>query len=154
MNQFSTLNLPPYAPRLRKEADGSMQIYDDLRRRWLNITPEEWVRQHFCHYLTDTLGYPPALLGNEISLQVGGVTRRCDTVLYHSGTTRPRMIVEYKAPHIRITESVFTQIQSYNSVLRADYLVVSNGINHYCCRMDYDTQTVTYLTQLPEYKQL
>lgn len=148
------LNLPTFDVRLRTDASGQQAIYDPLRRRYLRLTPEEWVRQHFCHYLVCNLGYPAMLLGNEVSLKVGGVMRRCDTVLYHPIGMRPRMIVEYKAPHISITEQVFTQIQSYNSVLRADYLVVSNGMQHYCCHMDYERQIAQFLTEIPHYSQL
>lgn len=155
MPAYPSLQLPAYEPRLRQGADGRMQIYDPLRRRFLTLTPEEWVRQHFCHYLTHLLGYPAALLGNEISLQVGQVTRRCDTVLYRPAQgTSPRMIIEYKAPHIAITQRVFTQIQSYNSVLRADYLVVSNGMQHYCCHIDYSSQSIDFLPAVPAYTDL
>lgn len=148
------LNLPPYDARIRRGADGNLQIYDAIRRRYLTLTPEEWVRQHFCNYLLVHKRYPKLLLANEVSLNVGGVTRRCDSVLYHAGEMRPRMVVEYKAPHVAITEAVFTQIQSYNSVLRADYLVVSNGLQHYCCHVDYEHQTVHYLPEIPPYESL
>lgn len=151
---MNPLNLPPFAVRTKTGSDGRMQVYDPLRRRFVTLTPEEWVRQHFCNYMVAHRGYPAALLGNEISLNVGGVTRRCDTVLYHPEGARPRMIVEYKAPHIAITEKVFTQIQSYNSVLRADYLVVSNGMQHYCCHLDYTTMQAQYLPELPIYSSL
>lgn len=148
------LNLPTFDVRLRTDDNGQQTIYDPLRRRYMRLTPEEWVRQHFCNYLVSHLGYPAMLLGNEVSLKVGGVTRRCDTVLYHPVGMRPRMIVEYKAPHIPLTEQVFTQIQSYNSVLRADYLIVSNGMQHYCCHMDYVQQMAQFLTEIPHYCQL
>lgn len=154
MPAFPPLNLPPFEPRLKTTEDGRPQIFDPLRRRYITLTAEEWVRQHFCAFLTQHLGYPAALLGNEISLTVGGASRRCDTVLYHRDGARPRMIIEYKAPQITITESVFTQIQSYNSVLRADYLVVSNGLQHYCCHLDYDKMTAEYLPEIPHYNSL
>jgi hypothetical protein len=85
---------------------------------------------------------------------VGGVSRRCDTVLYAREGGVPRLIVEYKAPQVTITESVFTQVQSYNSVLRADYLIVSNGIQHFCCRIDYVMHRVQFLPEIPRYEDL
>lgn len=148
------LNLPQYEVKLQRAADGAVKIYDALRRRYLVLTPEEWVRQHFCHYLMEHLGYPAALIANEVSLQVGGVRRRCDSVVYHPQSTTPRIIIEYKAPHVRITQEVFHQIQSYNSVLRADYLFVSNGLEHYCCHIDYESQTINYLKSVPHYEEL
>lgn len=132
------------------EKEGTPYIYDILRRKYIALTPEEWVRQHFVHYLIGHKGYPAALLGNEISLTLGGARRRCDTVLYDR-TMRPRMIMEYKAPSIPITQKVFTQIYSYNVVLHVDYLVVSNGLSHYCCKLDYANRRYTFLNDIPEY---
>jgi len=147
------LNLPPITPRLRT-VQGHTAIYDALRRRYVALTPEEWVRQHFIHFLIHHKGYPAALLANEISLRLGSTVRRCDTVLYHREGGRPRLIAEYKAPGVPITQAVFTQISSYNSVLRADYLIVSNGLRHYCCHMDYARRTAEYLTDIPAYADL
>ena len=129
-------------------------IYDFLRRRFVALTPEEWVRQHFTHFLVEHRHYPAALLGNEITVQLNGVARRCDSVLYSRDGGRPRMIVEYKAPEVPVTQAVFTQISAYNSVLRADYLVVSNGLAHYCCRMDYEQNKVEFLPEIPFYEEL
>ena len=129
-------------------------IYDFLRRRFVALTPEEWVRQHFTHFLVEHRHYPAALLGNEITVQLNGVARRCDSVLYSRDGGRPRMIVEYKAPDVPVTQAVFTQISAYNSVLRADYLVVSNGLAHYCCRMDYEQNKVEFLPEIPFYEEL
>ncbi len=147
------LNLPPFDIKTT-ERNGRTAIYDFLRRRYLALTPEEWVRQHFTHFLVEHKGYPAALLANEVSLNVGGVIRRCDTVLYHREGCRPRLIVEYKAPSVTITQQVFNQISSYNSVLRADYLIVSNGLQHYCCHIDYERQTAAYLRDVPAYGEL
>lgn len=148
------LNLPPYEIAVRCGADGRAEIFDFLRRRYVTLTPEEWVRQHFTHYLVDVKGYPAGLLANEVGLTVGGVQRRCDSVLFDREGGRPRLIVEYKAPEVRITQKVFTQISSYNSVLRADYLVVSNGLSHYACRVDYSAGAVTFLREVPPFAEL
>ena len=147
------LNLPPFNIKVA-EREGQTTIYDFLRHRYLRLTPEESVRQHFTHFLVEHKGYPTALLANEVTIDVNGVARRCDSVLYKAAGGMPRMIIEYKAPHIHITQSVFQQIYSYNSVLRADYLIVSNGINHYCCHVDYDNMRVDFLKDIPNYIEL
>lgn len=147
------LNLPSFNIKVA-EREGQTTIYDFLRHRYLRLTPEEWVRQHFTHFLVEHKGYPTALLANEVTIDVNGVARRCDSVLYKAAGGMPRMIIEYKAPHIHITQSVFQQIYSYNSVLRADYLIVSNGINHYCCHVDYDNMRVDFLKDIPNYIEL
>ncbi len=128
-------------------------IYDTLRRKYVKLTPEEWVRQHFVHMLVERKGYPGALMANEVALKVGEKQLRADTVLYDS-RLRPRMIVEYKAPHVAITQAVFDQIATYNLLLRVDYLVVSNGLSHYCCRMDYEGRQYRYLQDIPLYAEL
>lgn len=151
---FPTLQLPEAPLRLRRNAEGRPLVYDPLRRRYVTLTAEEWVRQHFVHYLTAHLGYPSALLANEIGVEVGGVSRRCDSVLFAREGGAPRLIVEYKAPQVPITQEVFLQIQSYNSVLRSEYLVVSNGMHHYCCKVDYETQRVAFLPSVPRYEDL
>ena len=146
------LNLPSYSIKIRKEDDHE-QILDVLRRKYVALTPEEWVRQHFIHYLIEHKHYPATLLANEVKLQVGDKVLRADSVLY-STTLQPRMIIEYKAPHISITQKTFDQISTYNLLLHADYLVVSNGIRHYICRMDYEQQKYVFLEDIPEYKKL
>lgn len=147
------LNLPSFNIKTKVQG-GRTLVFDFLRRRYVTLTPEEWVRQHFVHFLVEHKGYPAALLANEVGLKVGGVSRRCDSVLYHRDGGRPRAIVEYKAPSVPITQQVFTQIASYNSVLRTDYLFVTNGINHYCCHIDYEAGNVEYLREIPAYTEL
>lgn len=147
-----SLNLPPYATKIAVR-DGKNSIWDIIRRKYVALTPEEWVRQHFVHFLVEHKGYPVSLLANEVALTLNGTSRRCDTVLYDR-TLSPRMIIEYKAPHIPITQKVFDQISRYNLVFRVDYLIVSNGLSHYCCRMDYDHQSYEFLKNVPEYREL
>lgn len=146
------LNLPPYDTKI-KSLNGKSLIWDCLRKRYVTLTPEEWVRQHFVHYLIEHMAYPIALLANEVSLQLHGMSRRCDTVLYDRNI-RPRMILEYKAPHVPIDQQVFDQICRYNIVFRVDYLVVSNGLSHYCCRIDYTQNKYTFLPALPTFPEL
>ena len=144
-----SLNLPPYATKIALR-DGKNAIWDIIRRKYVALTPEEWVRQHFVHFLIEHKGYPVSLLANEVALTLNGTSRRCDTVLYDR-TLSPRMIIEYKAPHIPITQKVFDQISRYNLVFRVDYLIVSNGLSHYCCRMDYASNSYQFLAEVPEY---
>lgn len=130
---------------------GRTLVYDFLRRRYVALTPEEWVRQHFVHFLVEHKHYPAALLANEVTLRVGASARRCDSVLYARDGGRPRLIAEYKAPHVALTQAVFDQVAAYNLVLRADYIVVSNGLRHYCCRMDYENRRHAFLSDIPDY---
>lgn len=150
---MKTLNLPAFEVRLAQK-NGKKMIYDFLRRRYITLTPEEWVRQHFTHFLVEHKHYPAVLIANEVGMDIGGVNRRCDTVLFHREGGRPRLIIEYKAPSIPITQEVFNQICAYNSVLRADYLIVSNGISHYCCHIDYQQNTVQFLPDIPAFEEL
>ena len=146
------LNLPPYPARV-KEADGRRQIFDILRRKYVALTPEEWVRQHFIHYLIGYKGYPAALLANEVPLQVGEKKVRADSVLYDR-QLRPRLSIEDKAPTIPLTQKVFDQITVYNLLLHVDYLIVSNGLETYICKMDYTNHTYRFLEMIPDYKNI
>ena len=147
-----SINLPPYPIKLG-EKDGKRTIFDILRQKYVALTPEEWVRQHFVHFMMAQKGYPKGLLANEVELKVGNKRLRCDTLLY-TRELRPRMIVEYKAPTIQLQQKTFDQISVYNLLLHVDYLVVSNGLQHYCCRMDYERQTYTFLQDFPDYGSL
>ena len=146
------LNLPAYDVKIRGTRERP-EIFDFLRHRFVALTPEEWVRQHFTHWLTSEKGYPKGLLGNEVALRCGNKTLRCDSVVYNK-QTRPLMIIEYKAPAVPLTQRVFSQISAYNLLLHVDYLVVSNGLQHFCCRMDYDRQTYHFLQAIPDYELL
>ena len=111
------------------------------------------MRQHFVHFLTGHKGYPPSLLANEVELRAGDKRLRCDSVLYNTAA-QPVMLIEYKAPTVQLTQRVFDQITAYNMLLHVDYLIVSNGLQHYCCRMDYEKHTYTFLRDIPEYNEL
>lgn len=146
------LNLPTYDLRLRRTGNRDM-IFDVLRRKYVALTPEEWVRQHFVHYLIEHKGYPSALLANEIELRIGEKRLRADTLLYNK-ELHPQMLIEYKAPTIAITQKVFDQISAYNLLLHTDYLIVSNGMQHICCRMDYEQNTYHFLEEIPAYSEI
>ena len=147
-----SLNLPPIDVKIQQR-DGKKLIFDPLRKKLIALTPEEWVRQHFVSFLTNFKGYPKGLLANEIQLNLNGTKKRCDTVLFNKDLSA-RMIIEYKAPHIEITQAVFDQITRYNMVLKVEYLIVSNGIRHYCCHIDYANMKYTFLPDIPSYTEL
>lgn len=146
------LNLPEYEFNIKKSGD-SYVIFDKLRRRFVALTPEEWVRQNFVSFLIEQKMFPLALMANEISLVQNGIKRRCDT-LVADRHGKPFVIVEYKAPTVQITQAVFDQIVRYNMVLRAKYLIVSNGMAHYCCKIDYETHSYDFLNDIPLYNDL
>lgn len=147
-----SLNLPAFDARIITK-DGKKNIFDAIRRRYVALTPEEWVRQHFVRFLITHKGYPQALMANEVQVQLNGTKKRCDTVLYRRDLTAC-MIIEYKAPEVEITQKVFDQITRYNMVLKVDYLIVSNGIRHYCCRIDYERNSYVFLQDIPDYASL
>ncbi|HHU41919.1 MAG TPA: type I restriction enzyme HsdR N-terminal domain-containing protein [Fermentimonas caenicola] len=147
-----SLNLPTYEAKIRKNSNG-LEIFDPLRRKYIALTPEEWVRQHFINYLINYKNYPASLMANEAGIKLNSLTRRCDTVVYNN-QLEPLMIIEYKESKVQITQNVFDQVVRYNTVLKVPYIVVSNGISHYCCRMNYEDQSFEYLTDIPEYQSL
>lgn len=146
------LNLPSFDINVKK-IGGKISILDPLRRKFVALTPEEWVRQHFVNFLLREKGYPAALIANEIQIDLNKMKKRCDSVVYNRDLS-PLMIIEYKAPDVDITQQVFDQIVRYNIVLKVKYLIVSNGLNHYCCIMNYDKQSFNYLSDIPNYTDL
>ena len=149
---MNELNLPAYAVKVRGTRE-KPEIFDFLRKRYVALTPEEWVRQHFTHWLVEHKGYPKGLLGNEIAMKCGDKTLRCDSILYDK-VARPQMIIEYKAPSVSLTQRVLDQISAYNLLLHVDYLMISNGLQHICCKMDYENHRYIFLKEVPDYVQL
>lgn len=146
------LNLP-YANTKIVVRNEKQMVFDFLRKRFVALTPEEWVRQQFTHFLVEHKGYPAMFIGNEITLSVGRLSRRCDSVVFNK-SAEPMMIIEYKAPTVKITQKVFEQICSYNIALHAPYLTVSNGLQSYCCRIDKEANTYEFLKDIPAYGEL
>lgn len=146
------LNLPTFDYKINRTRDG-LQIYDRLRCKFVALTPEEWVRQHFVEFIITHKGFPQSLIANEIGITLNNTRRRCDTVVYDN-TATPLVIIEYKAPSVEISQATFDQIVRYNMVLQAKYLIVSNGLNHYCCSIDYTNQTYQFLKEIPSYSEL
>lgn len=152
--RFGRLNLPDTQLRIAREPDGIVRVYDRLRRRTVALTPEEWVRQHFVAMMITQLGFPEGMMANEVPISLNGTSRRCDTVVYSPQGLRPLMIVEYKAPAVAISQHTFDQIVRYNMALQVPWLAVSNGISHYCCRVDYDRKQVEFQRELPNFADL
>ena len=146
------LNLPLFEPKLKKIRE-DIFIFDLIRKKYLLLTPEEWVRQNFLNYLIIHKNYPQSLMENEAVIKLNNMTRRCDTVVYNN-RLEPLVIVEYKRPDVKIDQQVFDQIVRYNIVLKVDFLIVSNGLSHFCCKIDYENQTYGFLDDIPEYKEL
>jgi len=111
------------------------------------------VRQHFVNYLITEKNYPKERIANEVTVSLNGMTRRCDTVVYNQ-YVEPVVIVEYKAPTVPITQDVFSQITRYNICLRVKTLIITNGLEHYCCRINDDGLTYTYLKEIPDYSSI
>lgn len=146
------LNLPPFEIKLGGTREHP-KVFDVLRRRYVALTPEEWVRQHFIHYLTEHLNYPTSLLANEVRLHVGQKELRADSVLYDR-KLQPKMIVEYKAPTVTITQKVFDQIIAYNTQLHAPWIVVSNGLAHYCYKWSESDKRYLHFDHIPNYEEI
>lgn len=149
---MQTLNLPNY-PKKISQIKGKPFIFDVVRRKNVALTPEEWVRQHFLNYLITEKNYPKERIANEVTVSLNGMSRRCDTVVYNE-YLEPVAIVEYKAPTIPVTQDVFEQISRYNICLKVGILIVTNGLEHYCCKIDYETMTYAYLCEIPEYGEI
>lgn len=146
---FPILNLPPAEIKLRHEGR-LVKVFDRLRKKYVVLTPEEFVRQSFTSWLYSFLNYPKSLMANEIGINLNGTRKRCDTVVFNSDGS-PFIIVEYKAPDVNITQTVFDQIVRYNMVLKANFLIVSNGLQHYCCLIDYKNNSYRFIPRIPEY---
>ncbi|HEY5688463.1 MAG TPA: type I restriction enzyme HsdR N-terminal domain-containing protein [Yeosuana sp.] len=143
------LNFPKFSFRF-KNKENKISIFDVIRKRFVILQPEEWVRQHCIHYLIDYKGYPKSLINIEKELIINSLRKRYDIVVFNSDGSI-HLIVECKAPAISINQNVFDQIALYNLSLNATYLMISNGINHYYCQMDFINEKYHFLKDIPEY---
>ena len=146
---MTRLNLPDFPKRIKQEDDFRL-IYDEFRRKYVVLTPEEWVRQHFLHYLVTDKGYPKSLIKVESGLKVNKMAKRTDVIVY-SRAGQPFMLIECKSAQMSLNEKVFDQLSIYNQTLKAQYLVITNGLKHYCCSMDYQTSSYEFHHEIPEY---
>jgi type I site-specific restriction endonuclease len=149
------LNFPDYDFRIR-EAPGNGQIseiFDTIRRKYVALTPEEWVRQHMARFLAADMGYPRGRIGMEKAIRVNRLVRRPDLVVF-GDTGKPLIVVECKAPSVRVTQAVFDQAARYNLTLNAWFFILTNGIKTYCCLMHAPTKTYHFLETIPNYEDL
>ncbi len=147
--EMPQLNLPNAELKI-KLVEATTQVFDKVRKKYFKLTPEEWVRQNFIHYLNKEKNYPFGLMGVEKMVKYNELSTRADIVLYNK-EGKPTMIVECKAPNVKITQDAFNQIAKYNFKLKVNFLVVTNGLQHFCCAMDYKNNKITFLEGVPEY---
>ena len=147
--KIQALNLPPAELKIKRE-NGKEYVFDRLRKIYVRLTPEEFVRQHFISFLITRKNFPQSRMMNEIGIELGNVKKRCDTVLYDE-YLHPLMIIEYKSPSVIINQKTFDQITRYNMRLKVPWLIVSNGIKHFCCKADYETENYYFYKEIPEY---
>jgi len=149
---MENLNLPTYSFKIKSDLQRKL-IFDRIRKKYVVLTPEEWVRQNFIQYLVDEKGYPASLIAVEKRVDVNLLPQRSDIVMYNSNAC-PVMIVECKSAKVKITQDVFNQIARYNMKLRVPFLVVTNGLQHYCCQMDYGKKSFRFVQEIPVYESI
>jgi hypothetical protein len=141
------LNLPEYAFRIKTE-NGKQVIFDDIRKKFVALTPEEWVRQHFIQFLNREKRYPGSLMAVEKKVNVNGHRRRFDLLIYRRDG-QPLLIAEFKAPGVKISQDTFDQVVRYNIALHVEFVVVSNGLQHFACQIDYRNNSYIFLKEVP-----
>ncbi len=149
---MANLNLPEYDFQQRSE-EGKQLILDVFRKKYVALTPEEEVRQRFARYLVEEKGYPASLIQTEYTLKLNGMVRRCDILVDRPAGT-PAVLVECKAPGVKISQDTFDQAARYNMVFKLKYLMVTNGKRHYCCLIDFKEQRVQFMKEIPRYASL
>lgn len=143
------LNFPTYNFRF-KNSENKTAIFDEIRKKFIILTPEEWVRQNVVQYLLQEKNYPKSLINVEKLLKINGLVKRYDVVVFNKDGSI-FILIECKAPEIRIAQTTFDQIARYNMTLQSEYLMVTNGLNHYFCRMDFENERYAFLRELPDY---
>ena len=146
------LNLPGYEFRYKQEGE-NLYVLDVFRIRFVMFTPEEEVRQRFARYLIEEKEFPTELMMTEYALKLNQMTRRCD-ILVHKPAGHPALLVECKAPEVSISQATFDQVARYNLAFRVSYLIVTNGLKHYCCLIDFETEEIRFLSEIPAYEAL
>lgn len=146
------LNLPEYQFNTRNNGK-KLEIFDSIRRKYVALTPEEWVRQNFIRYLMEVKKFPASLIGVEKGLKVNNMVRRTDIVLYNSAGDA-LMIIECKAPEVKISQSTFDQAANYNISLKVKYLTITNGLQHYCCHIEPINRSISFLKDIPNYQEI
>lgn len=149
---MENFNLPVYDFKV-KEQDGKRVVFDRIRKQYVRLTKEEWVRQSFIQYLVDEKNYPASLMCIEKTLRLNNTTKRADVVIYKPATTA-KMIIECKSPEVKIKQETLDQAAGYNMALNVKYLLFTNGIDHFCLRLDYQQHAYDFLHQIPNYENL
>jgi hypothetical protein len=144
------LNLPQY-PLEVKTSGAQELVFDKIRKKYVVLTPEEWVRQHFLNYLIYDLTYPKSLIRIESGLVVNNLGKRTDIVVYNQAI-EPFLLVECKASRVHLNEKAMEQLAIYNRTMKAEFLVLTNGLKHYCCKMDYDSGSYQFQSELPPFE--
>ncbi len=150
--QLTKLNLPEFDPKLTMRGNEQL-IFDVVRRKHIVLTAEEWVRQHFLNYLIKHKAYPIGLIRVEQQVLVSGMPQRADIVAY-SRNGQPIMVVECKAPGVELSNSTFAQAARYNISLGANYLVITNGMDHFCCKVNLESNSYLFLKDIPDFDDL
>ncbi|MDO4728627.1 MAG: type I restriction enzyme HsdR N-terminal domain-containing protein [Bacteroidota bacterium] len=143
------LNFPNYEFRFKNNKN-KLFIFDSVRKKFIQLTPEEWVRQHIVRYLVEDKKYPLSLINVEKAIKIGNLTKRYDVVVYNLDKSI-NLLIECKAPEVEITQNTFDQIARYNLVLKAQYLILTNGINTYTCQIDFEKERYIFLKEIPSY---
>jgi hypothetical protein len=146
------LNLPEYDLKTKEES-GKTLVFDPFRSRYLVYTPEEHVRQHFAMFLIKERGFPATLITTEYALKLNKMSKRCDILVFNRDR-QPVVLVECKSPKVKITQEVFDQVARYNMVFRVSYLMVTNGLSHFCCRVDFVSGNVEFMDEIPFFNTL
>lgn len=133
-----------------KNSENKVSIFDEIRKKFIILTPEEWVRQHVVQFLMEEKKYPKSLINVEKVLKVNGLKKRYDVVVFKPDGSI-FVLIECKAPEIKIAQATFDQIARYNMTLNAQFLMVTNGLNHYFCQMDYENEKYEFLRELPDF---
>ena len=144
------LNFPTYSFRF-KNSENKVSIFDEIRKKFIFLTPEEWVRQHVVQFLLQDKRYPKSYINVEKLIKINNLSKRYDAIVYQPNG-EIFLLIECKAPEVPISQQTFDQIARYNLVLKAKYLMVTNGLNHYFCQMDFENEKYVFLKELPEYK--
>ena len=146
---MQNLNFPTYSFRF-KNSENKVSIFDEIRKKFILLTPEEWVRQHVIHFLLQDKNYPKSYINVEKLIKINDLSKRYDGVVFQPNG-EIFLLIECKAPEVPISQQTFDQIARYNLVLKAKYLMVTNGLNHYFCQMDFENEKYVFLKELPEY---
>jgi predicted type IV restriction endonuclease len=147
---MQNLNFPSYTFRF-KNSENKMAIFDEIRKKFVVLTPEEWVRQHVVQYLLLEKKYPKSLINVEKLVKVNGLNKRYDIVVFQPNG-EIFLLIECKAPEVPISQQTFDQIARYNLKLNAQFLMVTNGLNHYFCQMDFENEKYVFLKEAPEFR--